>query len=58
MEKSFLIDTNILIYYTGDFIPEETIDYLDEIFSTSFNISRNIEDFKSLSDLAVFNPFS
>jgi len=127
MEKSFLIDTNILIYYTGDFIPKETIDHVDEIFTSSFNISvitkleylgwdqynedqykiavtfidsstvlmldndivettiqlqrrfrmklpdaiiaatclvhgltlvtRNIEDFKSLSDLAVYNPF-
>lgn len=39
MEKSFLIDTNILIYYTSDFIPKETIDYVDEIFVSSFNIS-------------------
>jgi predicted nucleic acid-binding protein len=37
-EKSYLIDTNILIYYFNGTIPEENT-FMDEIFEESFIIS-------------------
>lgn len=39
MEKRFLIDTNILIYYFNDLIPPEEEDNIDKILRFSFNIS-------------------
>jgi predicted nucleic acid-binding protein len=39
MGEKFLIDTNILIYYTADEIPEEEIEQIERIFEESFNIS-------------------
>ena len=39
MEKQYLIDTNILIYYLNNDIPDEKIAQLESIFETSFNIS-------------------
>jgi predicted nucleic acid-binding protein len=35
----YLIDTNILIYYFADTIPQKEISAVEEIFKTSFNIS-------------------
>jgi hypothetical protein len=39
MEKKFLIDTNIVIYYTNGTIPENHYERVSELFSSSFNIS-------------------
>ncbi len=39
MGKKFLIDTNILIYYFDDLIPEDSEQLVDDIFVDSFNIS-------------------
>lgn len=39
MEEGFLIDTNILIYYLADAIPEEEIPRIEKILKESFNIS-------------------
>lgn len=39
MEKKFLIDTNIVIYYTNGTIPENHYERVSELFSNSFNIS-------------------
>lgn len=39
MGKEYLIDTNILIYYYDDQVPAKTVETVDDIFSTSFNIS-------------------
>ena len=37
--KKYLLDTNILIYYFADKIPEKEINKIEEIFRISFNIS-------------------
>ena len=39
MGEGFLIDTNILIYYLADAIPEEELPKVEEILRKSFNIS-------------------
>ena len=39
MGKKFLIDTNIIIYYLKDELPEYSSEIIKEIFSDSFNIS-------------------
>lgn len=39
MGKKYLIDTNILIYYTCGFIPQNMTEKLDEILESSFYIS-------------------
>jgi toxin FitB len=39
MDSDFLIDTNILIYYFADLIPEGQILKINNIFINSFNIS-------------------
>jgi hypothetical protein len=39
MEQSFLIDTNILIYYLDGHIPLEHEAKIDHIFTHSFNVS-------------------
>jgi predicted nucleic acid-binding protein len=39
MEKEFLIDTNIIIYYLNGAIPEDHYEQVSEIFRTSFNLS-------------------
>jgi predicted nucleic acid-binding protein len=39
MGQRFLIDTNILVYYFDDQIPEEVDQDVDTIFDQSFNIS-------------------
>ena len=39
MGKKFLIDTNILIYYFDNLIPEYSEQIVDDIFIDSFNIS-------------------
>jgi len=39
MDEKFLIDTNIIIYYLDDKIPENEIERLENILSMSFNIS-------------------
>lgn len=37
--KKYLIDTNILIYYFADTIPQKEVAMVEEIFKTSFGIS-------------------
>ena len=37
--KRYLIDTNILIYYFADTIPQEEVPTIEDIFKTSFIIS-------------------
>jgi len=37
--KKYLIDTNILIYYFADAIPQKEVTTVEEIFKTSFNLS-------------------
>ncbi|WP_457741672.1 type II toxin-antitoxin system VapC family toxin [Thermococcus sp.] len=39
MGEGFLIDTNILIYYLADAIPEEELPKVEEILRKSFNVS-------------------
>jgi predicted nucleic acid-binding protein len=39
MGKKYLIDTNILIYYFNDTLPNDSISLIDNLFDTSFNIS-------------------
>lgn len=39
MDKKYLIDTNIIIYYLNNNIPEKEIEKIEKIFNTSFNIS-------------------
>ena len=39
MEKEFLIDTNIIIYYLNGTIPENHYERVSDIFRDSFNIS-------------------
>jgi hypothetical protein len=39
MEKGYLLDTNILIYYLNDQIPEDNYQKIKEIIKKSFNIS-------------------
>jgi predicted nucleic acid-binding protein len=39
MGKEYLVDTNILIYYFADAIPEKELNRIENIFKTSFNIS-------------------
>jgi predicted nucleic acid-binding protein len=39
MEKEFLIDTNIIIYYLNGVIPTDHYDKVSDIFRDSFNIS-------------------
>jgi predicted nucleic acid-binding protein len=45
MDNRFLIDTNIIIYFLDDQIPENHVETLMAIFQNSFNISTitNIE---------------
>jgi len=37
--NEYLVDTNILIYYFADTIPEKKVSRIEDIFRTSFNIS-------------------
>jgi len=37
--KKFLVDTNILIYYFGGQIPDNSLNEVESIFNQSFNIS-------------------
>jgi predicted nucleic acid-binding protein len=39
MGKKFLIDTNIIIYYLDNRIPDSQLSTLESIFKSSFNIS-------------------
>jgi hypothetical protein len=39
MEKKYLIDTNIIIYYLDNKIPEGELNKIEKIFIESFNIS-------------------
>ncbi len=39
MDKKYLIDTNIIIYFLDGKIPEKQKNKLTEIFKNSFNIS-------------------
>lgn len=39
MDKKYLIDTNIIIYFLDGKIPENQKNKLNEIFKNSFNIS-------------------
>ena len=39
MDKEYLVDTNILIYYFADVIPEKELNRIEKIFISFFNIS-------------------
>ncbi|MCB1191270.1 MAG: type II toxin-antitoxin system VapC family toxin [Leptospiraceae bacterium] len=39
MDDQYLIDTNILIYYLNDMIPENHVEKVESILRESFNIS-------------------
>ena len=39
MEYKYLIDTNIIIYYLDNKIPQQEINKVEDIFKNSFNIS-------------------
>lgn len=39
MDEKFLVDTNIIIYYLDNKIPEKEIEKIENIFRNSFNIS-------------------
>jgi predicted nucleic acid-binding protein len=39
MDKDYLVDTNILIYYFADAIPKKELNRIEQLFMTSFNIS-------------------
>ncbi|WP_232460884.1 type II toxin-antitoxin system VapC family toxin [Thermococcus gorgonarius] len=39
MGEGFLIDTNVLIYYLADTIPEDELPKVEEILRKSFNVS-------------------
>ncbi len=39
MDNKYLIDTNIIIYYLNNNIPDKEIDKIEKIFEVSFNIS-------------------
>lgn len=39
MEQRYLLDTNILIYYIAEEIPDNEINKIENIINTSFNIS-------------------
>ncbi len=39
MDKRYLIDTNIIIYYLDNNIPLEQLDFIETIFKNSFKIS-------------------
>lgn len=39
MEKGYLLDTNILIYFLNDQIPEDSYQKIKDIIKKSFNIS-------------------
>ena len=39
MDKKYLIDTNIIIYYMDNKIPDSQLNFIESIFQFSFNIS-------------------
>ncbi len=39
MDKEYLVDTNILIYYFADAIPEKELNRIEKIFMSFLNIS-------------------
>lgn len=39
MDKGYLVDTNILIYYFADAIPKRELNRVERIFKTAFNSS-------------------
>ncbi len=39
MGEGFLIDTNVLVYYLADAIPEEELPKVEDILRKSFNVS-------------------
>lgn len=39
MDKGYLIDTNIIIYYLNDNLPDSSLDLIERVFQYSFNIS-------------------
>ena len=39
MEQAFLIDTNIIIYFFKDELPDEKTEWITDVFRTSFNVS-------------------
>jgi predicted nucleic acid-binding protein len=53
MGKEYLIDTNILIGYTGDAIIAATA-----IVNKLTIITRNIKDFEKIEGLEVINPYN
>jgi toxin FitB len=65
MGKGYLIDTNVLIGYTGNLLPEKGYTFVSDIIDEQFNISvinkievlghntvgKDIEDFIDLADI-------
>lgn len=65
MGKEYLIDTNVLIEYTGDLLPEKSYSFVSSIIDQQFTISvinkievlghntagKDIEDFIGLADI-------
>jgi len=39
MDKEYLVDTNILIYYFADATPKKELNRIEKLFMASFNIS-------------------
>ena len=65
MGKGYLIDSNVLIEYTGDLLPENAHSFVSDVIDEQFNISviskievlghntagKDMEDFISLADV-------
>lgn len=59
MEKRFLNDTNILIYFLKDEIPlPDAVIAATCIVRGMILVTRNEKDFRNISELQVLNPFS
>jgi predicted nucleic acid-binding protein len=72
MGTEYLIDTNILIEYIGDLLPEKAHSFVSGIIDKQFAISvinkieilghnaaltRNTKDFDKIEGLEVLNPY-
>jgi predicted nucleic acid-binding protein len=69
MGKGFLIDSNVLIEYIGDLLPEKAYSFVSNVIDEQFNISvinkievlghntagKDVEDFIGLADVIELN---
>ena len=53
MGKGYLIDTNVLIEYAGDLLPEKTYSFVSGIIDEQFTISV----INKIEGLEVLNPY-